>query len=162
MHQENHLLKIFFKEIHRVVLIFEKFIIISFQVTWDCPKSSISCSIDWKCHNATPSLLSLYLQYPKYLNTNHTIICLSFYFVCILLIPSLLCTISEKVVFVKWNIKTNDEAKPSHEFMKLFWFAKSWVVIFHFFRNFISKIIVYDGLCNKFWEMILRNDISWH
>ena len=80
VHQENHLLKIFFKEIHRKVLIFEKFI--SFQVTWDCPKSSISCSIDWKCHNATPSLLSLYLQYPKYLNTNHTIICLSFYFVC--------------------------------------------------------------------------------
>ena len=159
------------------MLIFEKFI--SFQVTWDCPKSSISCSIDWKCHNATPSLLSLYLQYPKYLNTNHTIICLSFYFVCILLIPSLLCTISEKVVFVKWNITTNDEANQNNFINEWRGEAESWVyeiilicqvmscdISFHknhFFRNFISKIIVYDGLCNKFWEMILRNDFEkWY
>ena len=88
------------------------------------------------------------------------------------------CTISENVVFEKWNISTNGEANQNNFINEWRGEAESWVyeiilicqvmscdISFHknhFFRNFISKIIVYDGLCNKFWEMILRNDISWH
>jgi len=88
------------------------------------------------------------------------------------------CTISEKVVFVKWNITTNDEANQNNFINEWRGEGESWVYeiilicqvmscdnSFHknyFFRNFISKIIVYDGQCNKFWEMILRNDISWN
>ena len=90
-----------------------------------------------------------------------------------------ICTISEKVVFVKWNITTNDEANQNNFINEWRGEAESWVyeiilicqvmscdISFHknhFFRNFISKIIVYDGLCNKFWEMILRNDFEkWY
>ena len=94
------------------------------------------------------------------------------------IVKKMKCTISEKVVFEKWNITTNGEANQNNFINEWRGEAESWVyeiilicqvmscdISFHknhFFRNFISKIIVYDGLCNKFWEMILRNDISWH
>ena len=62
------------------------------------------------------------------------------------------CTISEKVVFEKWNITTNGEANQNkfHKRMtrrsrvmslwNLFWFAKPWVVIFHFSKTTFSEI----------------------
>ena len=79
-----------------------------------------------------------------------------------LLLYKIQCTISEKVVFVKWNITTNDEANQNNFINEWRGEAESWVyeiilicqvmscdISFHknhFFRNFISKLIVYDGI----------------
>ena len=80
---------------------------------------------------------------------------------------------------MKYHNKANEKANQN-DFINEWWGeSESWIykiilicqvmscdISFHknhFFRNFISKIIVYDGLCNKFWEMILRNDFEkWY
>ena len=61
-------------------------------------------------------------------------------------------TFLKKWFFEKWNISTNDLANqdnfinswlgsPHHSFIKLFWFASSFVVIFHFKKTTFSEIV---------------------